>query len=193
MDNVEAKRKEWDTAFKAITLPGPWAEFGTATGRTLSKFILPNANLRLPPPEIYAFDSWLGLPEHWDRGETMKPLRKGHFACDVPVHLTQGKVSYKKLVFVKGWFHQTTPHYAEGEPWAFMHMDADLYSSTIEVLTVMNKRIVPGTVIRFDEYQGYPNAAEHEEKAFMEWTYEYSRTAKLIAESKCGATWIVES
>lgn len=187
MDNVAAKAREWGLAFDSVGLGGPWAEFGVATGQNMRKFILPAARERHPQPEIWGFDSWEGLPEAWDRGETVKNLPKGHFACDVPLMLME----HDPVRLIKGWFTDTVPMYAEGEPWAFIHIDCDLYSSTLEVLYGMNDRIVPGTVIRFDEFQGYPNARNHEERAFWEWYDEFDRRATLIAESKGGSTWKV--
>ena len=49
-----------------------------------------------------------------------------------------------------------------------MHLDADLYSSTMTVIDTLFDWFVPGTVIVFDEYYGYPGWERHEHKAFME-------------------------
>jgi hypothetical protein len=51
---------------------------------------------------------------------------------------------------------------------AFMHMDADLYSSTKTVFDTLADRIVPGTVIVFDEFFNYPGWKRGESKAFAE-------------------------
>jgi hypothetical protein len=50
-----------------------------------------------------------------------------------------------------------------------MHMDADLYSSTKCVFDLLFDRMVPGTVLQFDEYFNYPGWQEHEHKAFTEF------------------------
>jgi hypothetical protein len=47
-------------------------------------------------------------------------------------------------------------------------MDADLYSSTKTVFDLMADRIVPGTVIVFDEYFNYPGWRQGEYRAFQE-------------------------
>jgi hypothetical protein len=52
-------------------------------------------------------------------------------------------------------------------PAAFIHIDCDLYSSTKAVLSGLSHRIVPGTVIVFDEYFNYPNWQQHEFRAFQ--------------------------
>ena len=71
----------------------------------------------------------------------------------------------------KGWFDQSVPVWAKDHPGpiAFAHMDADLYSSTKCVLDLLGDRIVPGTVLQFDEYFNYPGWKEGEYKAFMEF------------------------
>ena len=62
---------------------------------------------------------------------------------------------------------------------AFIHIDSDLYSSAKTVLTLLQKQIVSGTVIVFDEYFNYPNWQQHEFRAFQEFVrdcdihYEY--------------------
>ena len=50
-----------------------------------------------------------------------------------------------------------------------MHMDADLYSSTKTVFDILGDRVVPGTVIVFDEFFNYPGWREGEYKAFQEF------------------------
>ena len=50
-----------------------------------------------------------------------------------------------------------------------MHVDADLYSSTVTIFKHLRERIVPGTVIIFDEYLNYPEWQRHEYKAFQEY------------------------
>lgn len=178
------KTKEWHISMGAVTLPGPWAEFGVAKGRNIRKFMLPWSK----GAPIIGFDSWQGLPEAWDRGiiaerpPTIKP--KGHFACDMPQDLAK----HPQVTLVKGWFKDTCPEWASGSPWAFISMDADLYSSTAQVLDIMNSRIVPGTVIRFDEYQGYEKAPEHEQKALEEWMVWGKREVEWICRGRYGAT-----
>ena len=94
---------------------------------------------------MYFFDSWQGLPERWE----LVPV--GNYAANVP-DFRDGRA-----LLVKGWFEHTVPGWAatQSEPLGLVHMDADLYSSTMTVLEHLNKLIVPGTVILFDEYYNY--------------------------------------
>jgi hypothetical protein len=71
----------------------------------------------------------------------------------------------------KGWFNETLPRWAQENPGpiAFMHLDADIYSSTKCVFDILGDRIVPGTVLQFDEYFNYPGWQKGEYKAFNEF------------------------
>ena len=51
-----------------------------------------------------------------------------------------------------------------------MHIDCDLYESTRYVLAQLADRIVPGTVIVFDEYINFPGWQKDEYRAFREFT-----------------------
>jgi Macrocin-O-methyltransferase (TylF) len=64
-------------------------------------------------------------------------------------------------------------------PVSLLNVDCDLYSSTRTILRYLGHKIVPGTIILFDEYLNYPGWWQHEFKAFQEYiawsgqTYEY--------------------
>jgi hypothetical protein len=67
------------------------------------------------------------------------------------------------------------------EPLAFLHMDADLYSSTVEVLFPANHLIVPGTILLFDEYVMRENEDEH--RALLDWAEKFGRTFDYLWRS----------
>jgi hypothetical protein len=77
------------------------------------------------------------------------------------------------VALYKGWFDQTLPMFVpqHDAAAAFLHIDADLYSSTKTILDVFHaaKKIIAGTVIVFDEYFNYPGWQEHEYKAWKEF------------------------
>ena len=92
---------------------------------------------------------------------------------------------------VPGWFSDSIP------PWkaenfgsiSFLHVDCDLYSSTRDVLALLNDRIVPGTVIVFDEMYPWSDLAEYdlwaegEYRALGEWLAEYNRAFRPLLRS----------
>lgn len=132
-------------------------EFGVDRGASLT-FIA----RALAPRPVYGFDSFEGNPEDWGGWNAPKGVfDRGGRLPRVPANAR----------LVKGWFETTVPQWAAEHPGsiAFLHVDCDLYSSTRTVLTGLAERIVPGTVIVFDEYFNYVNWQAHEHRAFREF------------------------
>ena len=157
---------------KEIGIEGHWCEFGVREGRSL-KWLIEEYNDQV----IHAFDSWEGLPEDWDHG-TGKVADMSCAPPSVPEHV--------KLH--KGWFKDTVPLWKNNNkgPIAFLHMDADIYSSTKEVLTMLNDQIVEGTVITFDELCNFRLSGkmskwqDQEFLALTEWLDEFDRKIKPL-------------
>ena len=82
----------------------------------------------------------------------------------------------------QGWFEDTIPAFRAQHPEqvAFLHLDADLYSSTRTVFDLLGEAIVTGTVIAFDEFFNYPGWSEGEYKAFMEFCQERGVTVRYL-------------
>ena len=150
-----------------IRIDGHWCEFGVREGRSLHWLIN-----KYPKQIIHAFDSWKGLPEAWDNGTG----KVADMSCDPPVVPDHIKLH-------KGWFKDTLPAWKQQqkEPIAFLHMDADIYSSTKEVLMSLNDQIVSGTIITFDEFCNFRLSGkmskwqDHEFLALIEWLDECNR------------------
>ncbi|MHB1348510.1 MAG: class I SAM-dependent methyltransferase [Desulfobulbaceae bacterium] len=139
---------------EAVTVEGLYLEFGVYSGTTIN-FIASRA-----AGTVHGFDSFEGLPEQWGNVPAGKFTRHG----DLP------EVRENVRLHV-GWFDRTLPGFLEAHPEkaAFIHIDSDLYSSAKTVLDALRPRIVPGTVIVFDEFFNYPGWQEHEYKAFREF------------------------
>ena len=76
-------------------------------------------------------------------------------------------------------------------PASFVHVDCDLYSSTKTVLDNLAPRVVPGTVIVFDEYVMYPGWRTGEYKAFVEAAEEHGWSFEYLAISLCTCQAVV--
>ena len=154
-------------SIEQIRIDGHWCEFGVREGRSLHWLID-----KYPKQIIHAFDSWKGLPEAWDNGTG----KVADMSCDPPVVPDHIKLH-------KGWFKDTLPAWKQQhkEPIAFLHMDADIYSSTKEVLMSLNDQIVSGTIITFDEFCNFRLSGkmskwqDHEFLALIEWLDECKR------------------
>lgn len=58
-----------------------------------------------------------------------------------------------QITVVKGFFEESLNKYT-GTSIALLHVDCDLYESTLTVLRQMYPRVVSGGVVLFDEYMG---------------------------------------
>lgn len=129
-------------AVTEVRLPGDYAQFGVYRGRC-ARFLLPlmRGNRRL-----HLFDSFQGLPEDW-----LGPWKKGEFALEESEIPT---FDADVVTVHQGWFKDTVAEFARTHsgPLALLHLDADLYSSTLEVLELADPLIETGTVLLFDEY-----------------------------------------
>lgn len=154
-----------DFALAQCSVEGLVLEFGVYRGATLA------AIARADPRVAHGFDSFKGLPEDWTHFQ-----KKGRFAVDdIP------QFAERNIALHAGWFADTLPGFlaANAGPARFVHIDSDLYSSAVTVLTGLRERIVPGTIILFDEYINYPGWEQDEYRAFQEFvarhgvSYEY--------------------
>lgn len=140
-------------------------EFGVNSGTTIKQL-----RDRLPDTyKLFGFDSFEGLPENWS-GTWAK---KGDMSTNGVVPAIDG------VYFYKGWFKDTIPAYKQiAQPISLLHVDCDLYSSTIDVLYGLREYILPGTILVFDEWyynhKDIPENRQHEQKAFYEWVNEFS-------------------
>jgi hypothetical protein len=153
-------------AVSQMTVEGLILEFGVFSGNTINLIAD-----QLPDKKIFGFDSFKGLPETWTPG-----TQAGHFARETLPAVR------KNVDLVVGWFDRTLPTFLDAHPErvALLHIDCDLYSSTQTVLIQLSDRIVPGTIIVFDEYFNYVAGwRRHEFQAFQEFVkyrrlkYEY--------------------
>ena len=117
---------------------------------------------RCPDQTVYGFDSFEGLPEHWsgNRYSRRNFNRKGK----------PPKVE-SNVELVIGGFNETLPSFLEREtePFGFVHIDCDIYSSTKQIFDLIAPRIAPGCIIVFDEFFNYHGFEQHEYKAFFEF------------------------
>jgi hypothetical protein len=158
-------------AIEQVEIPGLYCEFGVYCGETI------NFIASLAKGEVHGFDSFEGLPEDWKQGH-----EKGTFA------LASLPAVQSNVRLYKGWFENTIPAFREQHPEqiAFLHLDADLYSSTRTVFELLGDAIVAGTVIAFDEFFNYPGWRDGECKAFMEFCRERRAEVRYLGFSRQG-------
>ena len=94
-----------------------------------------------------------GLPELWDRDDTTKYEPGafdlgGSFPAVVPnVNLVKGLFNSSLPAFLR----RQAAYGAADSPLTFLHVDCDLYRGAVDVFHLLAHKIVPGTVIVFDD------------------------------------------
>ena len=168
-------------SLSTVKIEGHYLEFGVLTGGTV-RFIARRIGGRV----VHGFDSFEGLPEAWSGFN----LGKGAF--DMRGRLPRVP---KNVRLHRGWFEDSLPAWLTANPGAvaFVHVDCDLYSAARTVLTLLADRIVPGTVIVFDEYFNFPNWEQHEYKAFQEFAAEHSVKYRYLAFARQQVAVCIES
>lgn len=145
-----------------------YLEFGVYRGESISRVAALNGN---PEARLFGFDSFEGLPRDWNDKNP-----KGTFTVNGHAPAT----SDRRIEFIKGWFDQTLPKFVvdyRPQEQVWIHIDADLYSSAMLVLILLNPCIKPGTIIVFDEVEDLMN----EFRALCDYQDMSGKALELIA------------
>lgn len=146
--------------------PIDYLEFGVFQGDSMRKWTSINTH---PKSRFYGFDSFEGLPENWITGQK----EKGAFTTNG----VMPSIDDPRVTFVKGWFNQSLVPFLQDfkpENQLVLHLDADLFSSTLFVLMTLNPLIKRGTVMVFDDFNSRDDFA-----------------ALLHFSKSCGHDWTV--
>ena len=162
-------------------LKGLFLEFGVMNGESINHLAKIKRNQK-----FYGFDCFTGLPEDWS-----EYYPKGHMKVDnIPF-------VRRNVELVVGLFQNTLKPFLEihKENVAYLHLDADLYSSTKYVLFTLAKedRLQKGTIIEFDEVffqDSHETLLDDEHRVFKEfievfdidfrwlWFFQYRSTTR---------------
>ena len=136
----------------------------------------------------HGFDSWEGLPAEVAAGGSTSTKPSSHHWRGSQ-YSTHGKLPDVRccpgVKLHRGWFNDTLPPFMKlhaGQPVAFLHCDADIYSSTLTVLEEVFSRCGQrvGTVIAFDELFGSAEQEQHELRALLETATRHGVTFRFI-------------
>ena len=164
-------------------------EFGVFRGRSIA--VLAAA---FPAHRVHGFDTFTGLPQDWRRGPgDVYPT--GHFGLERLPDVADN------VRLWPGEFATSLPAWraAHPGPVGFVHVDCDLHASTRTVLDLLDDRIVPGTVLVFDELCDwtdsgvYPAWRDGEWRALDEWLKRTGRNFRVVGRGPkfSGAVGIV--
>src|SRR5690606_22285490 len=114
------------------------------------------------------FDTFEGLPENWGT------YQKGEMAATMP------KFEDNRYTLVPGLFQDTLADFLKNTPLAgkrkVIHLDADLFSSTLFALTSVGGLLQAGDLIIFDEFC-VPN---HEWMAYAAFTKSFYTRLEVV-------------
>jgi len=145
-----------------------YIEFGVSEGHSFRWWI---DNIKDENSRFAGFDTFTGLPENWGG------FKKGEMS-------TAGTIPHvddNRCEFVKGLFQETLPSFIIRNDSALrqrkvIHLDADVYSSTLFALTMIGPYLKKGDVLIFDEF----NVPLHEFRAFTDFINSYYVKTSVI-------------
>jgi O-methyltransferase len=142
--------------------PLHYLEFGVAGGTSFSWWLAANKH---SGSLYFGFDTFEGLPEDWHF------YKKGDMGYDVPV-LQDARASFIKGLFqdtLYGFLDNYRKNIPGGDATRVIHLDADLYSSTLFALTMLAPYLRNGDILFFDEF----NVPNHEFAAWNDFVRSY--------------------
>jgi hypothetical protein len=154
---------------QGLEQPLDYLEFGVATGRSLRWWV---EHVQSRAARFHGFDTFTGLPEDWGF------IPRGTFS-------TQGivpDIQDDRVEYHVGLFQETLPGFLEAHALdrrLIVHLDADLYSATLFVLTSLADRLKPGDVLIFDEFARMTDAT-HEFRAFDDFLAAYGLSYRVL-------------
>lgn len=146
--------------------PINYMEFGVCTGDSFRWWL---KNAQNPNNRYWGFDTFEGLPESWG------VFQKGDMHANIPV------IDDARGQFIQGLFQDTLPDFIRKNSFQsdrrnVIHLDADLFSSTLYVLTSLAPFLKKGDILLFDEFS-VPN---HEFFALNMYLESYYIKVKLL-------------
>jgi tetratricopeptide (TPR) repeat protein len=148
-------------------IPGLVLEFGVRRGASLT-VLAQNAG-----QDVHGFDSFQGLPED---GWSGTPRGVLHTDAHLPMVPANAHLH-------PGWFDQTlAPFLAKhAGPVRLVNIDSDIHASARTVLFALAPRLVPGSVVVFDEFVGNRGWRDDEFKAWDEFSAAFGVSARMVA------------
>jgi O-methyltransferase len=161
---------QWLLEHTKLDGPIDYIEFGVSHGDSVRWWVDHNKH---PETTFVGFDSFAGLPEKW------QAWGEGSFSTGGKIPLIEDS----RCKFVKGFFDSTVPAWVNGREFSrrtVLHLDADLYTSTLLVLTQLLPKLKPGSIMIFDEFAD----PLHEYRAYCDAMAAYRRaTTALVRDA----------
>ena len=152
------------------------AEFGVGSGDSMKKIFNNAYYFRYKNINAIGFDSFAGLPAESEGIEKLSLYTEGAYCHDIDKVVKN--LRHCNVELVKGNFSELNDKrfLQENEYYNFVHIDCDLYCSTVSALDYLfrNKLVKAGTLIAYDEFQSVDSHNGGEEKAHRELIAKYN-------------------
>jgi O-methyltransferase len=168
-DRYQMCRHVHETLVKDVAIT--YLEFGVWKGDSIANWAKMNTHVE---SRFYGFDTFTGLPEDWNQSNP-----RGAFNVDgnMPV------IKDSRVTMVPGLFQESLytflASFKSTNP-IVIHVDCDLYSSALFVLTALDRVLPPGTIVIFDEFFDL----QHEFAAFLDYTQSFYRQWRGLAHTR---------
>lgn len=152
-----------------VDAPIDYLELGVAGGESLRWWTSLNKH---PDSRFHGFDTFTGIPEAWSK------FPAGSFSNDARLP----DIADPRIEYHVGLFQQTLEpfmkEFRRTRP-LVVHMDADLFSSTLYGLVMIGPVTQPGDIFLFDE-AGAVIGMTHEFRALIDYSTAFQKRFKLI-------------
>jgi O-methyltransferase len=168
-DRREPMYKFLAQEFAHDSSPVDYLEFGVWQGASLREW---TRLLSAPDDRFFGFDSFQGLPEDW-----LSDKPKGTFDLNGEAPgFTDARIS-----IVDGFYQDVLQHFLQGYDRTgrrlAVHIDCDLYSSTLFVLASIDRFLRPGDLLVLDEFA----YLRDEFAAFMDYVCAFTPKFEVLA------------
>lgn len=189
-DTLGALHRAWAYVY-ATVLPGDYYEFGVYKGTSLINSWLSQqyfhrrlehseqlpfkrtgtvAHFLAQVPTFYGFDTFNGMPDNSEGEDTLAPGSFRSAIADVTRRCAVAGLHSPGVRLVPGLFSETKDQIGPNQA-AIVHIDCDLYGSTVDALDAIAPRLTQGTVLLFDDYNLFrANKNQGERRALTEFT-----------------------
>jgi O-methyltransferase len=161
-------------AKSVVNVPGDIAEIGVFEGSTAKLLCELKAKKR-----VHLFDTFAGLPP----GTTPKEkivYAKTKYRCSLE-SVSKYLAGYENVQFYRGFFPESAVSLDPELRFSFVHMDVDLYQSTLDCLKLFYPRMNPGGIMLSHDY----SILDGVEQAFREFLHEKPEQLIELPTTQC--------
>ena len=161
-----------------------YLEYGVYAGGTIRWWSEKNGSKN---STFIGFDSFEGLPETWGGN-----FEKGTYDTGGQIP----DINDERVIFKAGWFNDTLPKFIKTHTnllskEKIIHIDCDLYSSTLYVLVKLGPFLKKGDILIFDEFFGF-RFPHTEFRAFLDFCAISKLNYEVIGKTYSQISFIIK-